>query len=76
MPPMCTLNRTRIASAYASALTAYCAKYCKPGAHWHREGYTAAILPGSGHVAASDQAGCLATFLDSALAASRLMHGL
>ena len=47
-----------------------------PGAHWHREGYTAAILPASAHVVAADQRACLADFLATALAAGRRIHGL
>lgn len=46
-----------------------------PGAHWHREGYTAAILTGSEHVAAADQGACLTDFLERSLAAGREVHG-
>ncbi len=45
------------------------------GAHWHREGFTAAILPGSRLLAATHRAGALEAYLTSAVTACHRIHG-
>jgi len=45
------------------------------GGHWHREGFTAAILPASRLIEASDRAGAIESYFASAIAASARIQG-
>jgi hypothetical protein len=44
------------------------------GAHWHREGFTAAILPASRLLGASDREGAFEAYLTSAMETSAAIH--